>query len=129
MRVTSEMSYKMKQKVMKSSFSTPSLPLGGVWVATVVILIVGIGGTHAQPTVSISTETPIEDAHLLEAPYLMFPHIYRAFIHAGRNPGQYNVTVECQGDLILYFKGLNKKKGWAWRCKYNVSMSDVTCSY
>nr|KAG5696047.1 hypothetical protein BaRGS_017159 [Batillaria attramentaria] len=52
---------------------------------------------------------------LAKARYLIFPHIYRAFIDAGKSPGHYNITSGCQSDLIRYYHGLNHNEGWAWR--------------
>lgn len=50
-----------------------------------------------------------------KARYLLFPHIYRAFIDAGRTPLIYNVSAGCQKDLSRYYWALNKQKAWAWR--------------
>jgi hypothetical protein len=56
---------------------------------------------------------------LTKARYLLFPHIYRAFIDAGRAPKAYNVSEGCQKDLTKYYWALNQQKAWAWRCECN----------
>ncbi|XP_055881459.1 uncharacterized protein LOC106079467 isoform X2 [Biomphalaria glabrata] len=46
--------------------------------------------------------------------YLFFPHIYRAFIRAGKSPEDFNISAACSHNLANYYKGLYLKKAWAW---------------
>ena len=98
-----------QRDVFKVKHPTLTLTL----LAVVVVVVGKVGGQSAFPR-NYSDVREQLDA-LSRARYLLFPHIYRAFIDAGRSPSRYNVSNVCQGDLRRYYTALNQKKAWAWR--------------
>ena len=90
-----------------------------LWVLPLATVVHSNTDTTDDPLHAMSNETEIKKQidSLSKARYLLFPHIYRDFIDAGRNPGSYNVSIECEEDLVRYYNGLNAYKAWAWMCK------------
>lgn len=88
-------------------------------VTLTVTLLAAIGNVRCQSQFSHNYSAVQEQIDALtKARYLLFPHIYRAFIDAGRSPSDYNVSSGCQGDLTRYYWALSQEKAWAWRREY-----------
>ena len=86
---------------------------------TLTLILVAVGNVRCQGDLPHNFSAMQEQIDALtKARYLLFPHIYRAFIDAGRSPSHYNVSSGCQGDLTRYYSALNMRKAWAWRCEY-----------
>ncbi|XP_059169777.1 uncharacterized protein LOC131951395, partial [Physella acuta] len=83
--------------------------------------------TPPPPTTHSTTDLPVanttsdysdiisdEIEKLQSSGYLFFPHIYRAFLDAGRRPLFYNSSEDCSRNLETYYNAFIDRKGWAW---------------
>ncbi|KAH9507905.1 hypothetical protein Btru_053177 [Bulinus truncatus] len=64
----------------------------------------------------LSNDSIINDEleKLEKSGYLLFPHIYRAFILAGKSPWEFTISSKCGDQLTSYYNGLNLRQAWAW---------------
>lgn len=103
----------------------PTLSWFVVVVVAVAVVVVVVDGEvsppygarwHHHPGNATDLQQQIE--RLRKTGYLLFPHVFRAFIDVGNHPDAYNVSTACQQDLKRYLWGLNNYEDWAWRCEY-----------
>lgn len=88
--------------------------------------------TLPPPTTPTSTDLPVANSttkdysdiisdeieKLQSSGYLFFPHIYRAFLDAGRRPLFYNSSEDCSRNLESYYNAFVDRDGWAWNSKF-----------